>query len=168
MATTTDKLAPRIIINENEILPPNGRTMNHPTTLMFGFAPVGRTCEMVVCNSALEIQKEFGFPVSAPEKWFVDAAMKVVENGGTALMTRLPYDNDQSHTVKYVDYRLEQPVAMKDLITVPQETKAREKDDVGVTILKEMHDLDERMTQYQRITQIQDDYGQHIFSMTND
>jgi hypothetical protein len=39
---------------------------------------------------------------------------------------------------------------------------------VGVTVLKEMHDLDERMTQYQRITQIQDDYGQHIFSMTND
>jgi hypothetical protein len=57
---------------------------------------------------------------------------------------------------------------MKDLITVPQETKAREKDDVGVTVLKEMHDLDERMTQYQRITQVQDDYGQHIFSMTND
>ena len=119
MATTTDKLAPRIIINENEILPPEEKIRNHPITLMFGFAPVGRICEMVVCNSALEIQTEFGFPVSAPEKWFIDAATRVVQNGATVVMTRLPYDNDQSHTVKYVDYRVESPIAMKNIVTVP-------------------------------------------------
>ena len=169
MATSsTDKLAPRIIINENEILPPEERIRNHPITLMFGFAPVGRTCEMVACNSAFEIQNEFGFPVSAPEKWFMDAATRVVQNGATVLMTRLPYDNDQSHTVKYVDYKVESPIAMKDIVTVPQETAMRDKDDIAVTILKEMHDIDPMMTQVQRIAQISDDSGQHIFSMTND
>lgn len=34
-------------------------------------------------------------------------------------MTRLPYDNDQSHTVKYVDYRIEDPISMADIVTVP-------------------------------------------------
>ena len=40
-------------------------------------------------------------------------------------MTRLPYDNDQSHTVKYVDYVVEDPIAMRDIATVPMESKAR-------------------------------------------
>ena len=40
-------------------------------------------------------------------------------------MTRLPYDNDQSHKVKYVDYKVEEPIAMKDFATVPMETKVR-------------------------------------------
>lgn len=40
-------------------------------------------------------------------------------------MTRLPYDNDQSHKVKYVDYRIENPLAMYDLATLPMEEKAR-------------------------------------------
>ena len=38
-------------------------------------------------------------------------------------MTRLPYDNDQSHKVKYVDYKIEDPIAIKDIVTVPQETR---------------------------------------------
>ena len=119
MAIQTDKLAPRILVNENDIESKANKRLNKPITLMFGFAPIGRTCEMVVCNNANDILTEFGSPESAPEKYFIDSALRLVGTGATALMTRLPYDNDQSHTVKYVDYRLEQPVAMKDLITVP-------------------------------------------------
>ena len=106
MATSTDKLAPRILINENEISDTPGKRLNPPVTLVFGFAPIGRTLEMVACNTEGEIRMEFGTPVSAPEKYFIDAASRLVAAGGTALMTRLPYDNDQSHTVKYVDYKL--------------------------------------------------------------
>ena len=162
MATSTDKLAPRIIINENDITKKKTEERKPPVTLIFGFAPVGRTCEMVACNTARDISNEFGFPGSAPEKYFVDAATKLVENGATVLMTRLPYDNDQSHTVKYVDYKLEEAISMRDIVTVPQETMTRKKDDVAVTILKEMHDLDHRMTQVQRISQISDNVGEHI------
>ena len=151
MATSTDKLAPRIIVNENEINRKKGKTINPPVTLIFGFAPVGRTCEMVVCNTRTDITREFGFPVSTPEKYFIDSAFRLVDNGATVLMTRLPYDNDQSHKVKYVDYSLEDPISIKDIVTVPQETKTRKKDDRSVTILKEMHELDRRMTQVQRI-----------------
>lgn len=114
---------------------------------MFGFAPIGRTCEMVVCNNANDILTEFGSPESAPEKYFIDSALRLVQSGATALMTRLPYDNDQSHKVKYVDFKLEDAISMRDIYTIPMETKTRSKDDRAVTILKEMHSLDRKITQ---------------------
>ena len=168
MATSTDKLAPRIIINEHNISPDKVERMNPPITLIFGFAPVGRTCEMVVCNNVGEITQEFGSPVSAPEKYFIDSARRMVDNGATVLMTRLPYDNDQSHLVKYVDYKVEDPKSIRDIVTVPQETKTRQKDNIAVTMLKEMRDLGKRMTQVQRISQISDDVGEHIHTMANE
>ena len=168
MATRTDKLAPRILINENDIENKARQRLNKPITLMFGFAPIGRTCEMVVCNSANDILTEFGSPESAPEKYFIDSALRLVQSGATALMTRLPYDNDQSHTVKYVDFKVEDAISMRDIATVPMETKTRKKDDRSVTVLKEMHNLDRRITQVQRISQVTDKYGDMIHSMTNE
>ena len=168
MATSTDKLAPRIIINEHDISDRRIKRKNAPVTLLFGFAPTGRLLEMVECNNVLDIQQEFGSPSSAPEKYFIDAATKLVENNTTVLMTRLPYDNDQSHKVKYVDYKVEDAISISDMVTVPQETKTRKKDNGSVTILKELHGIDSRITQVQRIVQVQDDYGSHIKSMTNE
>ena len=168
MATRTDKLAPRILVNENDIESKVKQRLNKPITLMFGFAPVGRTCEMVVCNNAHDILTEFGSPESTPEKYFIDSALRLVQSGATALMTRLPYDNDQSHIVKYVDFKVGDAISMGDIVTVPMETKARKKDDRAVTILKEMHNLDKRMTQVQRISQVSDQYGDIIHSMTNE
>jgi hypothetical protein len=168
MATQTDKLAPRIIINEHDIPANQGKQLKHPITLMFGFSPVGRTCEMVVCNKQSDILQEFGSPTTAPEKFFIDSAIKVVQQNATVLMTRLPYDNQQSHNVKYVDYKVEDAISMKDIATIPSETKMRKKDDIAVTLLKEMHDIDYRMTQVQRISQVQDDTGMFIKRMSNE
>lgn len=170
MATDTSKLAPRIIINEHDQTPGAGtRTpWNAPVTLIFGFSGVGRTCEMVVCNSEAEILNEFGYPESQPEKYFIDAGLKMVRQGATALMTRLPYDNPQSHTVKYIDYRLEEPISMYDIATIPMETITREKDDDAVTILKEMHNVDSSMNQLQRISVVHDNTGTSVHRMTNE
>ena len=118
MATSTDKLAPRIIINENDILPRDNLGWRHPITLLFGFSPTGRTCEMVKCDTANDILQEFGFPTSAPEKYFIDSALRLVQQNATVLMTRLPYDNPQSHTVKYVDYKVEDAISMRDIATL--------------------------------------------------
>lgn len=153
MAISTDKLAPRIIINEHDIPAPEQKERKPPVTLMFGFAPIGRTLEMVVCNNSIDISNEFGSPVSAPEKYFIDSATRLVESGATAIMTRLPYDNDQCHNVKYVDFKLEDPIGMIDIASGPAEDKTRERDDVAVTILDEMHELDNSMGQLQRISQ---------------
>jgi hypothetical protein len=146
MATQTDKLAPRIIINENDIPQKTKVKRKHPITLIFGFAPIGKTCEMVECNTPVEIENEFGVPSSTPEKYFIDAAERIVMNGSTVLMTRLPYDNPQSHTVKYIDFKVEKPISIRDIVTVPQESKMREKDNTSVTLLKELHEIDNRMT----------------------
>jgi hypothetical protein len=154
MAIDTSKLAPRIIINEHDLPASPANKVNPPVTLMFGFSPRGRTLEMVQCNTQLEILDEFGFPTSAPEKYFIDSALRLVQSGATVLMTRLPYDNEQSHKVKYVDYSIEEPIALKDIMTAPAETLAREKDNNAVTLLKEMNNLDSRMTQVQRISQV--------------
>ena len=64
MAIQTNKLAPRIIINEYAETAGVGgqRPWSSPTTLIFGFSPVGKTCEMVVCHSEAEIINEFGYP----------------------------------------------------------------------------------------------------------
>ena len=168
MATSTDKLAPRIIINEHDISQKRRMGRKHPITLIFGFAPLGRMCEMVECNTLKDIQEEFGSPVSAPEKYFIDSAMRLVQNDATVLMTRLPYDNDQAHNVKYIDYRLEDSISMRDIATVPMETKTRQTDDVAVTVLKAMHRVDSRMTQVQRISQVANEAGELIGTMTNE
>lgn len=168
MATSTDKLAPRIIVNEHDIFSNTKKPKVQPITLIFGFSPIGRTCEMVECNDSSEIMREFGFPVSAAEKYFIDAGRRVVEHGATALMTRLPYDNDQSHKVKYIDYKLGKPISMRDIATVPAQSKMRKKDNEAVTILSEMHGLDSSMTQVQRISQVVGEDGSMIRSMTND
>lgn len=55
MATATNKLAPRILINENDISDTLKKKLNSPITLMFGFAPMGRINEMVVCNTPTEV-----------------------------------------------------------------------------------------------------------------
>lgn len=123
---------------------------------------------MVVCRSSSDISREFGFPVSAPEKYFIDAGMRVVDNGATALMTRLPYDNEQSHMFKYIDYKLEEPISMADIATVARESITRERDNAAVDVLKEMHNLDSNMNQLQRLVPISDDVGVHINSMYND
>ena len=126
---------------------------------------------MVVCNNSNDISREFGFPSSAPEKYFIDSATRLVETGATAIMTRLPYDNYQCHNVKYVDFKLEDPIGMIDIASGPAEEKTREKDDVAVTILEEMHGLDNSMGQLQRISQkpYVDENGDEylIGSMTN-
>lgn len=83
-------------------------------------------------------------------------------------MVRLPYDNFQSHEVKYVDYKVEEPISIADIVTGPQETKTREVDDKGVSVLKELHDIDKSITQYQRITQVQNKNGIHIGHMSSD
>ena len=44
----------------------------------------------------------------------------------------------------------------------------RKKDDKAVTTLKEMHALDSKMTQVQRISQISNSLGEHIHKMTNE
>ena len=107
MEISTDKLAPRIIINENDIPATEQNERKSPITLIFGFAPVGRLLEMVVWNNSNDISREFGFPSSGPEKYFIDSATRLVETGATAIMTRLPYDNYQCHNVKYVDFKFE-------------------------------------------------------------
>ena len=91
MATRTDKLAPRILINENDIEQKKTRVWKHPTTLIFGFSPIGQTCEMVVCNNAQDITQEFGSPTTAPEKYFIDAGLKVIQNGSTAVIVPLSF-----------------------------------------------------------------------------
>lgn len=81
MAIPTDKLSPRVIINEYEKTSGLGNQMpwSRPTTLIFGFSPVGKTCEMVVCHSEADIINEFGYPQTHTEKYFIDAGLKVVQ-----------------------------------------------------------------------------------------
>ena len=166
MATDTSKLAPRIIINERDLSQKLSKKRQQPITLIFGFSPIGKTCEMVECNETYDIYGEFGYPATAAEKYFIDAGLKVVENGATALMTRLPYDNAQSHTVKCIDYKVETPIALSDLATIPMETKIRKKDNNAVVVLKKMHGLDDRMNQVQRITMVEQPDGTHVKSIT--
>lgn len=78
MAVSTHKLAPRIIINEHDLPTNYAKVRNNPVTMVFGFSPIGRTCEMVVCNTEQEIIEEFGDPRSAPEKYFIDAGLRLV------------------------------------------------------------------------------------------
>ena len=61
-------------------------------------------------------------------------------------MTRLPYDNFQCHNVKFVDYKIQEPLSIKDITTGPQESKARESDDIGVSVLKELRNIDVSIT----------------------
>lgn len=83
-------------------------------------------------------------------------------------MVRLPYDNFQSHEVKYIDFKVEDPISIADIATGPAESRARDKDESGVSILKELHDIDRSLNQYQRISQVKDSNGLLIGHMTSE
>lgn len=78
MALDTGRLAPKIIINENEIIDTSKPKPKPPVTLLFGFSPIGRTCELVRCDSVSDVYQEFGYPQSAPEKYFIDSAIRLI------------------------------------------------------------------------------------------
>ena len=146
--------APGIFTNEIDLSNYDGAPpTKSPVCLMFGFSPKGAVLEPKYMRTIPDVVAEYGLPENTLEKYFYNAAVRTILGGGTALMTRLPYDNAQANTIKYVRYSIEQPVHRDFIYEKGDESEAwfRQLDNEGVDVLNRMHDLDNHMNGFSRI-----------------
>lgn len=147
--------APGVFTNEIDLSSYENRPPTRsPVCLMFGFAPKGAILESKYMRSVTEIQSEFGLPETSLEKYFYNAGVRTVLGGGTALMVRLPYDNAQANSIKYVRYAVGNPIHRKFVYEKGEQTESwyRKLDNEGIDTLNRMHELDSNMNGYSRIT----------------
>ena len=146
--------APGISVTERDKSDYSGNgEYKSPVCLVFGFAPKGPFLEANYITSLSQLKSTFGRPEDSLEKYFYNAAVRVIKSGGTALMTRLPYDNAQANTVKYVRYSVEQPIHRQYVYADGDvsEEKYRAVDNDGIDVLNIMHELDDHLNGYSRI-----------------
>ena len=147
--------APGIFTNEIDLSSyVGGPPTRLPVCLMFGFSPKGAILEPKYMRSISDIQTEYGAPETSLEKYFYNAGIRTVLGGGTALMVRLPYDNAQANTIKYVRYSIGNPIHRRFVYEKGERTEAwyRKLDNEGIDTLNKMHELDSNMNGYSRIT----------------
>lgn len=146
--------APGIFTNEIDLSQYDGPPPTpSPVCLMFGFAPKGDILEPKYMTTVADVEEEYGTPENSLERYFYNAAVRTIAGGGTALMTRLPYDNAQANTIKYVRYSIGDPIHRQFVYEKGEESEAwfRQLDNEGVDVLNKMHDLDSNMNGFSRI-----------------
>lgn len=147
--------APGVTVTETDVSNYDVRDrVKPPVTLIFGYSPKGAILDPKYIYTHAQMVSEFGRPEDSLEKYFYNAGVRVLQGGGTPLMVRLPYDNDQANRVKYVRYAVDQPIHLKFIQEYgdKSEEKYREYDNDGVEVLNLMHELDSRLSGYSRIS----------------
>jgi len=67
---------------------------NAPTSLMIGYADKGPNMTLEWINSKQTFEDTFGTPTTEFEAYLYNAAMEVLNRGGTCIASKLPYDNE--------------------------------------------------------------------------
>lgn len=68
---------------------------NSPTTFVMGFAAKGQDMTIEWINSKSTLDETFGAPETEFESYMYNAAMEVLNRGGSCIASKLPYDNEQ-------------------------------------------------------------------------
>lgn len=78
-----------------------------PNTLHFGFAPKGEDYALQWIDSKTTFEDIYGIPVTEYEKYFYNAAMEVLNKGGTCIAAKLPYDNNSKDQYNFINYTVQ-------------------------------------------------------------
>ena len=146
--------APGVKINETDLsnyeIEPRPEP---PVCLIFGFSPRGDLLSPKYIRSMADQDETYGRPETSLEKYFYNAASRVLSGGGTPMMVRLPYDNEQCNTVKYVRYSVEPPIHMDYVYADGEKSEERYRriDNDGVEVLKKMNEVDSYLRGFSRI-----------------
>jgi hypothetical protein len=73
---------------------------------IMGFADKGEDYKIKLVSSTKDLADSYGQPANEAEKYFYNAAIDILAQGGGALMAKLPYDNESKDKFSYVDYSL--------------------------------------------------------------
>lgn len=79
---------------------------NSPTSLIFGFASRGEDSTFNWINSQATLNEIYGQPTTEFESYFYNAAMEILNRGGTCIGAKLPYMNNSYEKFNYVEYSL--------------------------------------------------------------
>lgn len=71
---------------------------------MTGFADKGEDLTLEWVNSKATLDDTFGTPTNEYESFFYNAAMEVLNRGGTCIASKLPYMNDSYQHYNYVEF----------------------------------------------------------------
>ena len=68
---------------------------NSPTLLVTGFADKGQDMTLEWINSKATLDDTFGTPTTEFESYMYNAAIEILNRGGSCIASKLPYDNEQ-------------------------------------------------------------------------
>lgn len=71
-----------------------------------GFSDKGDDYNIKWVNSESTFKHLYGTPKTEAEKYFYNAAMEVVDGGGTCYTAKLPYDNNSLNKFVYTSYKI--------------------------------------------------------------
>ena len=77
-----------------------------PKTLICGFANNGIDYTPLWINSKNTFLNTFGAPTTEFEKYFYNAALEILDKGGTVYAAKLPYDNASKDMYTYTTYQM--------------------------------------------------------------
>ena len=78
-----------------------------PTTLVVGFASKGEDYALQWIDSKTTLDDTYGIPTTEFERYFYNAAIEVLNRGGTCIAAKLPYYNQSKDKYNYIDYTVE-------------------------------------------------------------
>lgn len=76
------------------------------TCFICGFADKGENYTIKWINTLQTLVDNYGYPQTEEERYFWNACVEVLNNGGVCLASKLPYDNPSLGTLPYVDYNI--------------------------------------------------------------
>lgn len=72
--------------------------------MIAGFADKGEDLSFEWINSKNTLDETFGTPTNEYESFFYNAAIEVLNRGGTCIASKLPYNNKQYQQYNYVEF----------------------------------------------------------------
>lgn len=81
-------------------------SVNGTNVLVLGFADKGDNYNVKWINSEATFKHLYGTPKTEAERYFYNAAMEVVDGGGTCYAAKLPYTNNSLNNFVYTSYTI--------------------------------------------------------------
>jgi len=102
-------------------------------THIAGFADVGQDYVTKWINSKNAFYEAYGYPTNEPERYFFNGVCEIIDRGGVAYATKLPYFNAAKDKLAMATYSV-------DLVTVPDQ------------VIDRLREVDTSLTSYMRIS----------------
>ena len=96
---------------------------NSPTSLVIGFADQGEDMTLEWIDSKTTLDETYGTPSTEFESFMYNAAVEILNRGGSCIASKLPYQNEQFQKYNYIDFDISKLNILTSTLDAPTEYK---------------------------------------------